>query len=93
MAIDAGVNYFDVAPSYGDAELKLGPALEPFRKDVFLACKTTERTREGARRELEQSLKNMRTRHFDLRAARLRDDDHALRTRRELLLDRRGSAG
>ena len=34
-AIDSGVNYFDVAPSYGDAELKLGPALEPYRKDVF----------------------------------------------------------
>ncbi len=66
MAIDAGVNYFDVAPSYGDAEIRLGPALEPFRKDVFLACKTTERTKEGARRELEQSLKNMRTGHFDL---------------------------
>ncbi len=66
MAIDAGVNYFDVAPSYGDAEVKLGPALEPYRKNVFLACKTTERTKEGARGELEQSLKNMRTDHFDL---------------------------
>ena len=43
LAIDSGINYFDVAPSYGDAEIKLGPALEPYRKDVFLACKTTER--------------------------------------------------
>ncbi|MFN2336450.1 MAG: aldo/keto reductase [Bacteroidales bacterium] len=66
MAIDAGVNYFDVAPSYGDAEVKLGPALEPYRKNVFLACKTTERTKAGARKELEQSLMNMRTDHFDL---------------------------
>ena len=66
MAIDAGVNYFDVAPSYGDAELKLGPALEPYRKNVFLACKTTQRTKDGARKEMEQSLKNMRTDHFDL---------------------------
>jgi aryl-alcohol dehydrogenase-like predicted oxidoreductase len=65
-AIDAGINYFDVAPSYGDAELKLGPALEPYRKDVFLACKTTMRTKEEARKELEQSLENMRTDHFDL---------------------------
>jgi predicted aldo/keto reductase-like oxidoreductase len=65
-AIDAGINYFDVAPTYGDAELKLGPALEPYRKGVFLACKTTQRSREGARKELEQSLKNMRTDHFDL---------------------------
>ncbi len=66
MAIDAGINYFDVAPSYGDAELKLGPALEPYRKNVFLACKTTERSRDGSRKELEQSLKNLRTDHFDL---------------------------
>jgi predicted aldo/keto reductase-like oxidoreductase len=65
-AIDSGVNYFDVAPSYGDAEIKLGPALEPFRKDVFLACKTGMRTKAEARKELEQSLKNMRTDHFDL---------------------------
>lgn len=65
-AIDAGVNYFDVAPSYGDAEVKLGPALEPYRKDVFLSCKTTKRTRDESRAELEKSLKNMRTDHFDL---------------------------
>ncbi len=65
-AIDYGVNYFDVAPTYGDAEIKLGPALEPYRKNVFLACKTTERKREGARKELEQSLKRLRTDHFDL---------------------------
>jgi len=65
-AIDYGVNYFDVAPSYGNAEQMLGPALEPYRKDVFLACKTGERGREGSRRELEQSLRNLRTDHFDL---------------------------
>ena len=65
-AIDYGVNYFDVAPSYGDAEIKLGPALEPYRKKVFLACKTAKRDKDGARMELEQSLKNLRTDHFDL---------------------------
>jgi len=65
-AIDNGVNYFDVAPSYGDAEIKLGPALEPYRKDVFLACKTGMRTKAESRKELEQSLKNLRTDHFDL---------------------------
>ena len=66
LAIDSGINYFDVAPSYGDAEIKLGPALEPYRKNVFLACKTGKRTRQEARTELEQSLKNLRTDHFDL---------------------------
>ena len=66
LAIDAGINYFDVAPSYGDAEEKLGPALEPYRKSVFLACKTGKRTKDEAREELEHSLKNLRTDHFDL---------------------------
>jgi predicted aldo/keto reductase-like oxidoreductase len=66
LAIDAGVNYFDVSPSYGDAEIKLGQALEPYRKDVFLACKTDGRRKEDSRKELEQSLKNLRTSYFDL---------------------------
>jgi predicted aldo/keto reductase-like oxidoreductase len=65
-AIDRGVNYFDVAPSSGTGEGVLGPALEQFRKDVFLACKTTKRDKEGAATELEQSLKNLRTDHLDL---------------------------
>ena len=65
-AIDYGVNYFDVAPSYGNAEEMLGPALEPYRKDVFLACKTNRRTMDEARRELEESLEKLKTDHFDL---------------------------
>jgi aryl-alcohol dehydrogenase-like predicted oxidoreductase len=67
-AVDAGVNYFDVAPTYadGEAEEKLGIALKPFRKDVFLACKTTERRAEGSLRELEISLKRTGVDHFDL---------------------------
>jgi diketogulonate reductase-like aldo/keto reductase len=65
-AVARGVNYFDVAPTYGNAEIVLGPALEPHRKGVFLACKTTERTRTGAERELKTSLERLRTDHFDL---------------------------
>ena len=65
-AVEAGVNYFDVAPSYGNAEDMLGPALEPHRKGVFLACKTQARTRQAAAEELQRSLKKMRTDHFDL---------------------------
>lgn len=65
-AVEKGVNYFDVAPSYGDAEIKLGPALEPFRKDVFLACKTTRREYSDAKAEFERSLERLRTDHFDL---------------------------
>jgi predicted aldo/keto reductase-like oxidoreductase len=66
LAIDSGINYFDVAPSYGDAEVKLGPALEPYRKNVFLACKTTKRSKIEAAAELNNSLKNLRTDHVDL---------------------------
>ena len=65
-AVDRGVDYFDVAPTYGNAQEMLGPALEPFRKEVFLACKTTERSAEGARRELEESLRLLRTDRVDL---------------------------
>lgn len=63
-----GINYFDVAPFYGDgeAEERMGSALEPYRKKVFLACKTLERSAEPARLELERSLERLRTDHFDL---------------------------
>lgn len=65
-AVERGINYFDVAPTYGDAEFKLGPALKPYRKDCFLACKTTQRTKEGAKKELDRSLKRLKTDYFDL---------------------------
>jgi len=69
-AVDAGINYFDVAPSYGNAEERLGPALEPYRQNVFLACKTAKRDAAGAREELEGSLegslKRLRADYFDL---------------------------
>lgn len=65
-SVEKGINYFDVSPEYGDSELKLGPALKPFRKDVFLACKTSKRDKEGAEKELHRSLKRLKTDHFDL---------------------------
>ncbi|MDD3572208.1 MAG: aldo/keto reductase [Eubacteriales bacterium] len=76
-AIDLGINYFDVAPSYGDAEGKLGISLAPYRKKTFLACKTTERRKEGALKELGQSFKNLKTDWFDifqLHAVNTRED-------------------
>ncbi len=60
------MNYFDVAPSYGNAEERLGPALAPYRKNVILACKTQKRDRAGAVAELDTSLRRMQTDHFDL---------------------------
>ena len=65
-AVDRGVNYFDVAPTYGDAEERLGPALKPYRDASFLACKTIKRDAAGAREELEHSLRVLQTDHFDL---------------------------
>lgn len=65
-AFDRGVTYFDVAPTYGNAQERLGPALVPYRAKSFLACKTTERGAEGARREMEESLRLLQTDHFDL---------------------------
>lgn len=66
QAVDRGINYFDVAPTYGNSEERLGPALEPYRNSVFLACKTTMRTAKAAADELHQSLRLLRTDHFDL---------------------------
>jgi aryl-alcohol dehydrogenase-like predicted oxidoreductase len=65
-AVDRGVNYFDVAPTYGNAQERLGPALKPYRDKSFLACKTTERDAAGAQAELEESLRLLQTDHFDL---------------------------
>lgn len=65
-AVDRGVNYFDVAPFYGNAQERLGPALKPYRQDCFLACKTLERDAAGATKELKESLRLLKTDHFDL---------------------------
>ena len=65
-AIERGINYFDVAPTYANAEEKLGPALEPYRKDVFLACKTNQRHRDGAEADWKRSCELLRTDYFDL---------------------------
>lgn len=65
-AVAAGVNYFDVAPTYYDAQAKLGPALKPFRDKAFLACKTELRDKAGAEKALTESLKQLETDHVDL---------------------------
>jgi predicted aldo/keto reductase-like oxidoreductase len=65
-AVDRGVNYFDVAPYYGNAQQRLGQALKPYRQKNFLACKTLERDAAGSAKELKQSLKLLQTDYFDL---------------------------
>jgi aryl-alcohol dehydrogenase-like predicted oxidoreductase len=67
-AIDAGIRYFDTAPSYnnGQSERNYGEVLAHRRGEVFLATKTGERTYDGAMREFEESLKRLRTDRVDL---------------------------
>ena len=65
-AVDRGVNYFDIAPSYGNAQERLGPALAPYRKNCFLACKTEGRMKDDSRKQLEESLRLLKTDHVDL---------------------------
>jgi aryl-alcohol dehydrogenase-like predicted oxidoreductase len=67
--LDAGVNYIDTAHTYGDgkSERSLGLVMgTKRRKEVFLATKTANRTYEGALREVDESLKRLRTDHLDL---------------------------
>jgi len=65
-AVERGVNYFDVAPTYGDAQLMLGNSLIPCRKSVYLACKTGQRMRDRAEAEMEESRKLLHTDYFDV---------------------------
>jgi aryl-alcohol dehydrogenase-like predicted oxidoreductase len=66
LMVQNGVNHVDVAPTYGDAELKLGPKLRQHRDDLFLGCKTQERDYGGAREELQRSLDRLGVDTIDL---------------------------
>lgn len=66
LAIEHGVNHFDVAPRYGEAEMRLGPWMQKHHKEVFLACKTTERGKTGAWESIKRSLELLKADYFDL---------------------------
>jgi aryl-alcohol dehydrogenase-like predicted oxidoreductase len=66
QALDAGINHFDVAASYGEAELRLGPWMPRIRNDIFLATKTGDRGREDAWASINASLQRLQTDHVDL---------------------------
>lgn len=78
LALDHGVNHVDVAPTYGEAELKLQRWMREHRDDLFLACKTRERTREGAAAEIRRSLERLGVDHFDLYQLHGLDDPREL---------------
>lgn len=65
-ALAAGINHFDVAADYGDAELRLGARMAELRPRVFLATKTGLRDADPARRQIEASLERLRTDRVDL---------------------------
>ncbi len=65
-ALDLGVSYCDTAPAYAGSLDYYGAALGERRKEIFLASKTHDRTRDGSLRLLEESLKRLRTDHLDL---------------------------
>ena len=65
-ALDQGVNYCDTAPAYAGSMDYYGAALGERRKDIFLASKTHERTRDGSLKLLDNSLKRLRTDRLDL---------------------------
>jgi aryl-alcohol dehydrogenase-like predicted oxidoreductase len=66
ILLEYGVNHIDTAALYGDAELRIGPWMAEHRTRFFLATKTAERTREGARQQLEHSLERLRVDQVDL---------------------------
>lgn len=66
QVIEAGVNHIDIAPSYGQAEERVGPWMPRERNRFFLGCKTMERTKQGAWDEMQRSLQRLQTESFDL---------------------------
>jgi predicted aldo/keto reductase-like oxidoreductase len=59
-------NHIDTAASYGESELRLGPWIEKYRKEFFLASKTGERTYKAAKESIQRTLERLRTDHVDL---------------------------
>jgi aryl-alcohol dehydrogenase-like predicted oxidoreductase len=66
MAAARGVNHFDVAPTYGEAEIRLGPWMERHHKEIFLACKTQARGKADAWESILRSLDRLKVDYFDL---------------------------
>ncbi|GMO60548.1 MAG: aldo/keto reductase [Treponemataceae bacterium] len=65
-ALDSGINYFDTARAYTDSEEKIGNALAARRREFFLATKTTATTADGFWKDLETSLRLLKTDYIDV---------------------------
>ena len=65
-AFNHGITFFDTARAYSDSEEKLGLAFEGIREKIYIATKTAADTAEGFRRDLEESLRLLKTDYIDL---------------------------
>lgn len=65
-AYAAGITFFDTARAYSDSEVKLGEAFDGMREKVYIATKTMAQDVEGFWKDLETSLKNLRTDYIDI---------------------------
>lgn len=65
-AVEKGINMVDVAPSYGDAETRLGQLIRENRSRLVITEKTLERTKAGAWRELRQTLSRFNIENLDV---------------------------
>ncbi len=61
-----GINYFDTARAYTDSEEKIGEAFKHTRDKIIISTKTGAQNAEGFWKDLETSLKNMKTDYIDI---------------------------
>ena len=67
LVLDAGVNHFDIAPTYGHAMERVAPWMPELRKrEIFVGAKTAVRDRDGAWRDVESIMQRMNVQDFDL---------------------------
>jgi len=66
LLLEYGINHIDTAASYGDSELRIGPWMDRYRQNFFLATKTGERTYEKAREQIRLSLERLRVDQIDM---------------------------
>ncbi len=66
LLLEYGINHFDTAASYGEAEDRMGPWMGRYRKQIFLATKTGERTYEKAKEQFHRSLERLQVDSVDM---------------------------
>jgi aryl-alcohol dehydrogenase-like predicted oxidoreductase len=66
LLFEFGVNHIDTAPTYGEAELRLGPWMKRYRDQFFLATKTDEQTYLDAKEQFYRSLERLQVESVDL---------------------------